>query len=46
MYGSSNKGAPGNEMELNPEFREIRGQGNGDLLARSHQANLIVCVCS
>jgi hypothetical protein len=23
MYGSSNKGAPGSEMELNPVFKEI-----------------------
>jgi hypothetical protein len=22
MYGSNNKGAPGNEMELNPIFKE------------------------
>lgn len=47
MHGSSNKGAPESEMELNPVFRKIkRFRECGDPRARFHQAKLIVCVCN
>ena len=42
IHVSNIKGAPGSEMELNPEFKDIKSnEGSSDLGARFHPAKLM-----